>query len=391
MTALQVKLTGILVAMFILALSIFRIEYFTWNIITVVLYRLLIPLAILALIYLFCDLIKISFKPILILLIVLELSLVSIVNLGFCSQVQHGKLREVIRTIYAEYFRRIIVYQDQSGQYHKDLFYTLKPGKSTFDNLEFSTSYAVNSMGLRDQEEDLTRPEIIFLGDSFTMGWGVEQDESYPELLENKLQRKGLNASISSYGTAREHLLFQKTDHQNCQLLVLQYCSNDEEENEYYVQSDFNFKPSSKKVYRGRCFYDKINGAYYAFKYSFSIFKYSIGVILAKVKPRITIKEIPAIENLHKILQLIRAEYTGPIILFNLESHRTSVTIYQQFVQYFKAKSEPNLYLFNAAAFLGEEDYFNIDDHLNLDGHQKLAKELHVFIEKHELLQKKGN
>ena len=249
----------------------------------------------------------------------------------------------------------------------------------------------MNSLGLRDSEEALEQPEIIFLGDSFTMGWGVEQDESFPELMEDKLQQKSLNTAISSYGTAREHLIFQKIDHQNCQLLLLQYCSNDEEENEYFIQSDFDFKPSSKKIYQGRCKLNRINGTYYAFKYSFSVFKYSLGVILSKLRPEKTVKEIPAIENFHKILQLIRADYTGPIILFNLESHHTSSTIYQQFDSYFKANPEPKLYLFNTAAFLGEEDYFNIDDHLNPKGHQKLAKELHAFIEKHKLLQKKGN
>jgi lysophospholipase L1-like esterase len=391
MTVLQAKLTAILLALFILALSIFRIDFFTWNIFTVVLFRLLVPFSILVLLYLFCDLIKIRFKPIVLFLIVLELGFISTVNLGLCNQVKSGKLREVIRTIYADYFRRIIVYRDQSGQYDEDLFYTLKPGNFIFDNLEFSTSYAVNSIGLRDSEEDLTQPGIISLGDSFTMGWGVEQDESYPEVLEDKLQRKSLNAAISSYGTAREHLMFQKIDQQNCQLLILQYCSNDEEENEYFIQSDLDFKPSSRKIYQGRCFLDRINSTYYAFKYSFSVFKYGLGVILAKLRPEKATKEIPAIENFHKILQLIRADYTGPIIVFNLESHRTSATIYQQFDSYFKANPEPKLYLFNTAAFLGEEDYFNIDDHLNPKGHQKLAKELHAFIEKHELLQKKGN
>lgn len=42
-------------------------------------------------------------------------------------------------------------------------------------------------MGLRDSNAALNQPEIICIGDSHTMGWGVEQEETFPKLLDGHL------------------------------------------------------------------------------------------------------------------------------------------------------------------------------------------------------------
>ncbi len=71
--------------------------------------------------------------------------------------------------------------------------------------------YRINSFGVRDDDESsLHNPKLVFLGDSFTMGWGVDQEQTYAFLTGKKLGVRTLNAGISSYGTFREMVLFSK-------------------------------------------------------------------------------------------------------------------------------------------------------------------------------------
>ena len=56
--------------------------------------------------------------------------------------------------------------------------------RSRFRMLEFDTTVITNSLGLRDDEVDFSRPRIICLGDSFTFGFGVENREAFCALLE---------------------------------------------------------------------------------------------------------------------------------------------------------------------------------------------------------------
>jgi len=57
---------------------------------------------------------------------------------------------------------------------------------------EFCTDYKINSKSLRDFEYNYSRNKkyrILVLGDSFTVGHGVEMEESYPKLLEKMIGR----------------------------------------------------------------------------------------------------------------------------------------------------------------------------------------------------------
>ena len=88
----------------------------------------------------------------------------------------------------------------------------LRPNfKGEFAPGEFSASIHINSIGLRDNEpiSDTSIYRILGLGDSFTFGHGVEAEESFIEILENKLNKEEktdiLNAGIP--GTGPDHYL----------------------------------------------------------------------------------------------------------------------------------------------------------------------------------------
>lgn len=67
----------------------------------------------------------------------------------------------------------------------------LKPNnQSRFTMLEFDTTVTTNSLGLRDSEVDFSRPRVLCMGDSFTFGYGVENNESFCSTLETLFNGK---------------------------------------------------------------------------------------------------------------------------------------------------------------------------------------------------------
>ncbi len=59
---------------------------------------------------------------------------------------------------------------------------------------EFDTKVSINSLGHRGPEFSIDKPDgvtrVLAIGDSFTFGWGVEDDEPYPRQLERLLRAK---------------------------------------------------------------------------------------------------------------------------------------------------------------------------------------------------------
>jgi hypothetical protein len=150
-----------------------------------------------------------------------------------------------------EYFyrRHIIQLDERFARFDPELLYTLRPGAFTFANVEYSTAYAVNSLGVRDDERSLAQPEIVVVGDSYAMGWGVQQDETFPQVLERRTGRRVLNTAVSSYGTVREMLMLNRVDLRTATTLIVQYCSNDFNENEEFERNGNRHVSSSRDAW----------------------------------------------------------------------------------------------------------------------------------------------
>lgn len=72
-----------------------------------------------------------------------------------------------------------------------------------FDTPEFSSNIKTNSMGFRDREftpKKLAGTRIVAIGDSFTFGWGVEAEESWPKVLEARLRSAGVAVEVANIG-----------------------------------------------------------------------------------------------------------------------------------------------------------------------------------------------
>ena len=154
-------------------------------------------------------------------------------------------LRNFLQTRYF-YGRRIVQMDERTARYDSELFYTLQPGAFTFSNVEFSTTYVVNREGVRDNQRSLEQPEIVVAGDSYAMGWGVEQDESFPELLEQRTGRRVLNTAIASYGTVRERRILDRIDLSRATTLIVQYAANDFSENDEFLKNGNRYTASSR-------------------------------------------------------------------------------------------------------------------------------------------------
>lgn len=88
---------------------------------------------------------------------------------------------------------------------------------------EWDIKFEVNSLGLRDNEYSEEKPEntfrILMLGDSFTEGYGIELDNTFSKLLENKLKLDNyddgkkievINAGITGYSPILEYFYLKK-------------------------------------------------------------------------------------------------------------------------------------------------------------------------------------
>lgn len=146
-------------------------------------------------------------------------------------------IRSVDRLVRKIYWANVsyVQYLPDCARYDFDLSYTLRPGSCVFENTSFSTELDVNSAGYRDSEASLDAPEIVVLGDSQAMGWGVRQGKTFADVIEAETGRKTLNTGVSSYGTARELMTLNRLDRSNLKTVIIQYSDNDGYENRRYL------------------------------------------------------------------------------------------------------------------------------------------------------------
>jgi lysophospholipase L1-like esterase len=98
-------------------------------------------------------------------------------------------------------------------------------------------SIRTNADGFRDDDYPVAKGErrrILFLGDSLTLGWGVEKEETFEHLLEARLNAitptEIINLGIGNYNTTQEvHLLVDKGLKYDPDQVVLFYFINDAE------------------------------------------------------------------------------------------------------------------------------------------------------------------
>jgi lysophospholipase L1-like esterase len=391
MNRFQANLILILLTILLFLLTIYRFPLFMeaeWG---VVYFKITIVAAYLLLVWWLARVLKSHFFKMLGVLLLLEGGIYA----AIVAVIKTGKGHR----FYNQIFRRIgvatalninnIQFSEALAQYDSTLFYTLKPlAVGSHSDVEFNTKYQINSKGLRDDEASLKDPTIVVLGDSHTMGLGVEQAETYPQLLEKAFQKPVLNAGISSYGTVRQMRLMSRLPLQKCQWLVIQYCNNDYSENLPYITNNHQLSISTKAQYERYKRENTISGEYYPFKWVYFVGQYAwttlTGLFVTKTantntgfKPTVT--EVGAFAD---ILEEIQQKYKGNILVIgmNFWEQRTETQFLTDLNKEILTRNIKNVNLINATAELTPADFYPLDGHPNASGHQKVAKEIESAI-----------
>lgn len=143
--------------------------------------------------------------------------------------------------IQAEIFIRVFYPQPlvKTGNYDSTLGWTNVASSSNLMlHKDYKVMVNINSKGLRDKEyayeksKDISR--ILVLGDSFAWGAGVEDNETFSNVLGDMLGEKFevLNAGVNGYGNDQELLYLMTEGYKySPDIVLLVFCFNDIENN----------------------------------------------------------------------------------------------------------------------------------------------------------------
>ncbi|TLV03923.1 SGNH/GDSL hydrolase family protein [Dyadobacter luticola] len=408
MSKTQTRLVMAMTGLFLLSVTIYRWQAFTHFIWTILLFKALVPASLLMICYGLGRMLRLP--------LVVCLALPPLAEAINWQYIRHFiRINQVANVHHIGILERWIDYRDviqfnrQFSSFNNDLGYTLWPGSiGAHSSLEYHNQYQINSLGVRDDEKSLENPEIIFLGDSFTMGWGIDQDKTFAHLTEKQLGVKALNAGISSYGTFREMLLFKKLQRDSCKLLVIQYCDNDLEENVAHLREANPSQRLTPEKFEKVTIFNRINESYFPMRYTYfflrekdilkriftnplevwsdsqaALTSWISGKPLAENKPaeiKSSSKVREHTENFYHVLKKIREIYSGNIVVMHLDGRYTKPELINAFEAQAKQSGDTQLHFLRTADFLTAHDYFPVDGHLNAAGHQKVASKLGQLI-----------
>jgi hypothetical protein len=281
------------------------------------------------------------------------------------------------RDYYTHHDRNIVQVTD-CARYDSGLFYLLAPGRCLFTNREFRVSIEANSLGLRDDEASLESPKIICLGDSYTMGWGVGQGESFPHLLERLSGHKTLNAAMSSFGTAREIILLDRLDLDSVTHILIQYHANDFGENASFRANNNSLQIRPERSYDSLRQYIESRNKYFPFKHLYGVSKGVAKQFFARSRsPRV------GASAAQDFLDIVKAANVRPditIIIFKLDDHNRfpdDLATSADSLLRTPAYQMLNVKTLEIADVLTDSDYFVLDEHINAKGHRKIASKIH--------------
>lgn len=290
-------------------------------------------------------------------------------------------MRVAFSSYYAEHLRSTIQMEPACAVYDTGLFYTLRPGKCTFENLEFNVNLDINSVGVRDDDASLHNPEVIFLGDSFTMGWGIPQDSTYESLAGKAVGTTVLNAGISSYGTVRELELLKRINRDSLKTVVIQYHYSDLMENREFAEHHDSLIISSPEKYKQTSDLVRKRNGYFFGKHTSLLTKFLLKKMTGRIETRPPTGTDDVTYFIHALMTLGAPIHDKNIIVFEVASHgEKGNTFLTELKKEIANEKYPafirNIKIVDVQPLLTEQDYFILDDHINTKGHVKVSQEL---------------
>ena len=165
---------------------------------------------------------------------------------------------------------------------------------------EYYYEYQNNEIGMRDTRQIADYKQIPFkilsIGDSFTYGWGVNDDETFSKILEKKINRDSvavLNAGASGAGTDYALKFFQVRGKEISPKVVLYfYYENDRVdnlENRYFtIENDsiitkpFNEASNLNAIQKNKLADSKVYNWFSSHSHLFSMIRTQVGIMWNK-------------------------------------------------------------------------------------------------------------
>lgn len=283
-----------------------------------------------------------------------------------------------LRDYYLDYDRDLIQANPRSSRYDPELFYTLRPGRFRFRNREFDVGFSVNSLGVRDSEEALRAPEVVAAGDSFTMGWGVEDDETFARRVQQRTGLRVLNAGVSSYGTARELLLLKRVDTSHMRFLLIQYDQNDAWENAALERQGGHLPIRPRERFEHTLLGSSQKRRYWLGRHTFEIVR---AIVHPHREPIDEPVPAPAVQARLFVYALHALLPPGPydVIVFELSPAAPPDGAFAGALRAELARAPEGgrrVHVVELGRVLRPENFFALDDHLRASGHALVADEL---------------
>lgn len=219
------------------------------------------------------------------------------------------------------------------------------------------------------------------------MGWGVDQEATFTQILEKKTGLRVLNAAISSYGTAREMMMLRRIPMDRLQYLIIQYCGNDYEENLSYFLNQNKLHTMNEEKYQQLVKLDHQNKAYFFGKY-----------LLMKINKKINDVRKPHLAQQKPIDKDDVDLFINAIMQSNLDLKNVQIIVFimngriatdnKDFPAALKKRITRNDYpgyiremtVLDFSNILKDDHFYVLDDHLNKDGHLIVADVLYQTV-----------
>ena len=123
--------------------------------------------------------------------------------------------------------------------YDQRLGYVPKPGRRVTD---FTATIGEDSLRQHGETRLFSEPKIVVVGDSYTFGDGVDDDETWPAYLQLRMKQTVLNGGVFGYGLDQTTLRAESLlDKYQPRILIISMIADDLERNELSYR--FAWKP----------------------------------------------------------------------------------------------------------------------------------------------------
>ena len=282
-------------------------------------------------------------------------------------------VREYQRNYYVLNLRNIWHAKKECIKFSKKNIFEPKETTCNFNNLEFQSELTFDKFG-RFSKHPLNKngDSIVVIGDSYAMGWGVNDNQTFSSILEKKINKPVYNLGVSGYGTVRELNRLENSGLINSvDTIIIQYCYNDYGENISKSIKEKNILTEEK--------FNLLNSPtkFGFWKLLRKIIRYS-----AKIPFEIILKKNKNMDFAHHELAFINVLKKFPII-----NNKKIIVFYvngneMKFVNFPEGKYDKfkNLTFLNLNLEKNPNNFYSIDGHLNEVGHKKIALDLERYL-----------